>query len=331
MQEFGRELTDLKREVVEARNQAIKTDNQVKNVALDVKTFEKRFDLLERRTRMASLGMNVIVAVVIVVASLLIYGVRSHDTETKLKEAREDAAAARAKAATETQALTERLSTLERAEEQRRGAEKIALEIINRLDARQEKEAAELLDKVNLDSLGPLAKEVAGKRLAEFRRRMAEAALRAGRVILAQGRAEAALPDLRRAIALDPDRKVVPQARYALATTLYNLKRFDEAVPLLREVLGTEEDKPTAEDARYQLATSLARLAERDEATKILKEIAAQNSRYSPMARNYLTALETGADLPPFADDRVKKAALAAPKPPVTPAPTLAPPPRPAP
>jgi hypothetical protein len=61
----GREFAELKREVIESRNQSIKTDNQIKNLSLDVKGFEKRFEILEKRSRFATLGTYGIVAVTV--------------------------------------------------------------------------------------------------------------------------------------------------------------------------------------------------------------------------------------------------------------------------
>ncbi len=304
MQEFGRDLGELKREVIEARNQAIKTDNQVKNLAIDVKSFEKRFDTLERRTRMASVSVNVIIAVVILVAAYIVYGMRARALETSLHEAQAEAAQARTQAEGKAQSIGQRLAELEQASERRVQAETIAVQILARLDAKQEKEAAELLDKANIDAMGPLGKEVAGKRIPEFKRRMADNAFKAARTSIAANRLEPAVPELKRAMALDPDGKTVPQARYALASTLYNLKRFDEAVPLLKEVLAHENDKAIAEEGRFLLATALARLGQRDDATKALKEIAASNNRYTAVARTYLTALEAGSDLPPLVDKK---------------------------
>ena len=70
MSDAGRDFVELKREIIEARTQAIKTANQMKNVALDVKGFEKRFDVLERRTRIASVGAHAIVALTIGLAAM---------------------------------------------------------------------------------------------------------------------------------------------------------------------------------------------------------------------------------------------------------------------
>ncbi|MCK5688744.1 hypothetical protein KAI87_05700, partial [Myxococcota bacterium] len=77
MQDSLEMLDELRKEVIETRNQAIKTDNQVKNLALDVKGFEKRFDRLERRTRLASVASMVIIAVVLAAAAGVVSSVHT--------------------------------------------------------------------------------------------------------------------------------------------------------------------------------------------------------------------------------------------------------------
>src|SRR6185503_15344979 len=76
MSDASREIVELRREIVEARNQAIKTDNQIKNLSLDVRGFEKRFDALERRTRVTGVGVHAIVAVTIAISAYLVHNVR---------------------------------------------------------------------------------------------------------------------------------------------------------------------------------------------------------------------------------------------------------------
>ena len=72
MSDFPKELSELRKEVVESRNQSIKTDNQIKNLALDIKGFEQRFDLLDKKARYSSFGVYLIIAATVAVAGYLI-------------------------------------------------------------------------------------------------------------------------------------------------------------------------------------------------------------------------------------------------------------------
>ena len=57
MSDFPKELSELRKEVVESRNQSIKTDNQIKISHL-ISRVEQRFDLLDKKAvtrRLASI------------------------------------------------------------------------------------------------------------------------------------------------------------------------------------------------------------------------------------------------------------------------------------
>ena len=96
MSDFPKELSELRKEVVESRNQSIKTDNQIKNLALDIKGFEQRFDLLDKKARYSSFGVYLIIAATVAIAGYLISSVsiqaskeasaKAVDEATRLKQ-----------------------------------------------------------------------------------------------------------------------------------------------------------------------------------------------------------------------------------------------------
>ena len=115
MSEVDSELVEVKREVVEARNQAIKTDNQIKNLSLDIRGFEKRFDTLEKRTRMASVAVYVIVALTVALASYFAYSVQLGRLHGQIAAAQEQADAVKQRAAERVEQARAKLAELEQA------------------------------------------------------------------------------------------------------------------------------------------------------------------------------------------------------------------------
>src|SRR5687768_11523217 len=128
MSDANREAAELRREIVEARNQAIKTDNQVKNLSLDVKGFEKRFDSLEKRVRLSSVGVNLIVATTVGLAAYAVGAVRirayEHDIAALQEQTRDERESAQAK----SDAAQERLSSVEKMRRAREVGEEVALQ-----------------------------------------------------------------------------------------------------------------------------------------------------------------------------------------------------------
>ena len=311
MSDTARELSDLKREIVEARNQAIKTDNQVKNLTLDIKGFEKRFDGLDGRVRLNSFGVNLMIALVIALAAYVVSSVRIKSYEAELSAVQAAAKGQGAEAARKLDEAHKKLLEVERKRGRYEQASDVAVHVLNLLDTNQDTQAGELLDKLNMEELSPLERRLAEKRFSDLRHREADAAYRTGRQAALGYRPETAVPPLQRCLALEPESRNAPTARYLLATSLYSIKRFGEAEPLLRALLKSD-DKSAAEEASYLLAASLARLSRREEAKTLFKRLASADGRFANAAKSYLVALDNGYDLPtdlPGGRVRLSKAA----------------------
>ena len=290
-----REFSELRREVVEARNQAIKTDNQVKNLSLDVKAFERRFDVLEKRTRLASLGAHAIVAVTIIAAAFVVHTMRVKALTADLdrlvvaadeakKSAEQAAAAARGKQA-----------ALDQERQKREKSAAGALKLVGELDKGHEKEAIDMLDGIDLPMLTPLEAKLLDKRVGELRSRAAEVAYKNGHAAQSQNQHQTAIAEYRKSLAVESDGHFSSAARYYLATELWNLKRHEEAEPVLKEILKKEADKAILEEVRYLLGVTLSANGKRDEATAVLREIIQRGGKFQSYAREQLAALDAAA------------------------------------
>ncbi len=309
MADAGRDFVELKQEVIEARNQAIKTDHQVKNVALDIKGFEKRFDTLERRTRLASIGANAIVALTIAIAALVVTSIRSRGYEKEIDKLQGEVERARTQADEKEKDLASKLRAFEEDKQRRAATQAAVLKIVQDLDAKRDKDAAELLPQINVEDLTPLERRLVDKRIADLRKRASEAAYRVGRSFLNANRHDSAIKEFARSLRIESEGAYAEKTRYLQATTLYHLGRYDQAEPLLRQLREQSTDKALVDESRFLLGTALAHLDKRKQAKAILEEAAAAG-QYQRSARTYLAALESGSPLPgPKAEKKSKKAA----------------------
>lgn len=297
MSDNERELADLKREVVEARNQTIRSDNQVKNLVLDIKGFDKRFDGLEARARVASIGVHLIVAVTLGIAAYAVSSVRDraseHEIATLQATLKEEHEAAQGR----VDELRARLSEVEKKRRLHDQASEVAAQMHTLLEARQETEAGALLGKLEIAQLTVLEQQLMGRRLADLRHREADLAYRAGRTNVLQNRPEAAVADLRRSLELEADGRQTGQVRYLLAVSLYGARRYEEAEPLLKE-LSSGSDRTVMDEARFYQAACQARLGRVDQARAQLTSQAAEGGRFAVAAKFYLAALAAGTELP---------------------------------
>lgn len=298
MSDMGRELAELKREVVESRNQAIKTDNQIKNLSLDVKSFEKRFDIAEQRAKRTHLGVHLVIAGTIAFAAYLLHAVQANRYEETITALRFAVDSQRQQSESRQDEVRQRLRQIEKQTQQREQAEKLSLQVLELLDQHKESEAGETIERLRMDQLSPLARKLVGPRLEDVRRTAYEHAMRQARLDLSRGTIEAAVLGLRRAVALAPDEKQSAEARTLLASQLWNLKHYDQVESLLRPMMERAVPEQAAGESAYYFATAMARIGRRAEALAGLNRIAASKNEFAEGARAYIQAIEAGGELP---------------------------------
>ena len=174
-----REFNELKREVVEARNQSIKTDNQIKNLSLDMKGFETRFDNLEKRARFATLGAYAIVAITISVAAYFVSSISIEGIRENAFQAAQDAERLKQELASRSAELDARLKRVADEAKVKSQAQSMAMELLSHLKANRKSEAARLLPELDMELLSPLEQSTVGPVLKGFQAEAGEEAYRA--------------------------------------------------------------------------------------------------------------------------------------------------------
>jgi TolA-binding protein len=303
MSEQHKELAELKKEVVAARNQAIKTDNQVCNIAIDIRAFEKRFEQLERRIRLASLGAHVVVAMVITFAAWMVLAIRGSRYEEHLAEMQNQVSHVTDESDTRRLELNERLRAVEDKARLNTVARNQGTKVLAFLEANRDDEAAQVLLALQTDHLTPLEQKLTEDRFSSLRRRASEAAYKEGRTLLGRAKTEQGIERLKTAIDLLPDGNYSEKARYLLGTTLYDMKAYDQAEVYLRKLKEQTKERAVIDETRFLLGATLARLGRQPEARTELT-LAAQGGRFKSKAENYLHAIDSGSALPPLRPKR---------------------------
>ena len=298
MSENVRDLVDLKREVVESRNQSIRTENQVKNLTLDIKNFEQRFDGLESRVRLSSVGVYLIVGLTSAAAAWFVGSAQSRAYEAEVAQLKDAVRDEHAAASAKGEALARRLEEVQTERQGRETAAAAAVNVLTLLEERNDEAAAAALDRVELGALSELERRACARRFEELRQRQATVAWRRGRQAMLQARPDEAVQPFRQVLALDANGRFGPPARSQLSWALWQSKRYEDAEASLRPWATQSVERGGSEDGRYLLGTTLLRLGKRDEGRPILQELASSESRYASPARAYLQALEQGGELP---------------------------------
>jgi len=243
MDEFGSELEELRREVVESRALTIKTNNLVNALAADVKSVAKRFQGYERRlTWSSATAYGAFVAVTLLSGKVIL--------DARVEVIRAQSA--------DTRKLAERLEAEARAREARdeaRGrAERRAVEYYALSVAGKRRELIEQHAEVAALELSKTERAVFDAAAERARSELSVAAYQAGLDHARTARWHEAEQSLRESLALKPDAAHAPEARYRLAHTLRALGRQRDAIPLLLELSEASADREVVDDASFLLA-----------------------------------------------------------------------------
>jgi hypothetical protein len=169
MSEGACDWVDVKREVVETRNQSIKTDNLLKNMSMDLKAFEKRFDVLERRGRMTHMAAYVLVALAVLVASYLVGVTRMRGYEADIADLKLQLQSSEERLKAQDNAREARWVEVEETQRQHKQAAEIAAKVLDLFGAGKREEALEWLGKLETVHLTPLENKLTEERFAQLR------------------------------------------------------------------------------------------------------------------------------------------------------------------
>lgn len=292
MSEQNRDYADLRREIIEARNQSIKTDNQIKNLSLDVRGFENRFDILERRLRFSQVGIHFIVAFTIAMAAYFISAARTRGLQQELAQATQAANKIQQAVATKSAELDSRLQQIEDGKRSRRATQENVIKLLNHLDKKQIDPAVALLGEVELERLSTLEKRLAVDRINKFRSSVADDAFREGKDLVARGRRSDSIVAFERSVKVHPEGRYSASARYLLGLKLRESKRYADAVKVFDEILKRDRDPAVRAEIQYWRGYALGKTGRVAEAKSILKKIVAEGGRHSNAARTQLNTLE---------------------------------------
>lgn len=243
MDEFGSELEEIKREIVESRSLTIKTNNLVNALAADVKSIAKRFQGYERRlTWNSATAYGVFVAIVLFAGKVIL-------------DARVDAIRAQTK---DTRDLSEKLEKevkiLQSHEEARTRGERRAADYYALIAAGRRREVIEQYEEVAKLDLSKTERAVFDAALERARNELSLISYQTGLDQVRTARWHEAEQAFRESLNYKSDAGHSAEARYQLAIALRALGRQREAIPMLIELSEASPDKEVVDDATFLLA-----------------------------------------------------------------------------
>ena len=243
MDEFGNELEEVKREIVESRSLTIKTNNLVNALAADIKSIAKRQQGYERRLFWSSATAYVVVVGLILVVGKVVLDARVEAIRAQTKDTRD-----------ELDRQKKELKILQAREEARARAERRASEYYALVVSNKRREVIEQFEEVSKLELSKTELLVFERALEAAKNELSLIAYQTGIDHARTGRWHEAEQALRESLKYKDDAAHSAQARFQLARALRTLGRQREAIPLLIQLSEASADKEVMDDATFLLA-----------------------------------------------------------------------------
>ena len=245
-----RELGELRKEIIEARNLVIKSDNLLKNLHAELKLTSRKQEQFEKRHLVTSATAFVIFAVLSAVGAYTF-------ARSEIHSVRQESAANEGQAKTRGQEI-EKLRTEEAA--RRDGSEK-ALKIFDELAAGKEgpQLSAALVASARLDRsrLTALEAKALDDKEASLKQSVAQASHDRGKSAFRRGDFRAASAEFARYVELMPNGPETPYAHYWLGEARSQLRDYQGAVVPLETFLKTSPSGKNHDWASVLLGVAL--------------------------------------------------------------------------
>lgn len=256
------ELEEVKREIVEGRALAIRTNNLVNALSADLKAISRRQQATERRYFVNA----ALVYVISMVAVLVLTKVAS---DARLETAKAEASTTRERVA----ALTTELQALQQAEEARVRVSRQAAELWDLAAQGKRRELLERWPEVQKLALTRTERAAFESAVAKARAELSLLDYQEGLEHVRAGRWHEAQASLRACLAQQPEAAHAPVATLELGRALTALGRQREAITLLSQLSESSPDREVMDDATFLLAKAQVEIQAWNDAKGTLRSL----------------------------------------------------------
>jgi tetratricopeptide (TPR) repeat protein len=274
-----RDLSELRREVIESRNLVIKTDNLLKNLHAELKQMGRKQELFEKRHMMTSVAAYFLFAAIATVGAFSF-------ARSEIRGAREEAVGNEGK----VKQLTQEVEALRRGDASRREASEKAARAYDLLGSEKEGPGQTLaMDQaLHLDRqlISRLEAKALDDRAAGMKARLAQLALERGNSAFRRNDWTAAAQELTRYIELEKNVEE-NMVWFRLGNAFTQVREYAKAIPPLETFLKSSGGTKTAQYAGYLLGTAYDETHNADKARQVYDRALGlfPGSEFSPMIR----------------------------------------------
>lgn len=243
MDDFGEELEEIKREIVESRALTIKTNNLVNGLSADIHGIGKRQQGYERSLKFSSVGFYAVVLGLVLTGAKVVVDARVDAERTAAKELKDN-----------VERLEKEIKLLQAREEARAQAERRATEFQELVASQNRAEVIKRWPEISKLDLTRTERVTFERAVERFRNEMSVISYHAGLDHIRAQRWHEAERALRASLESKEDAAHADEARYQLARALKTLGRQREAITILIELSEGSATREVTDDATLLLA-----------------------------------------------------------------------------
>lgn len=243
LDDFGSELEEIKREIVESRSLSIKTNNLVNALSADVNSIAKRQQNYESKLRWNSAVAYVVTVVVLLIVAKVVVDARVEAVRATTQDQRDQLVD-----------VNKELERLSSQAEERRKSERAAAEFHRFVEQNNHEEVLRRYAEVAPLSLSATEKRVFAAAQARARTELSLRSYLEGLDHVRTGRWQEAERSLSQSLDYESDAAHSPTARYELARSLKALGKQRDAIPMLIKLSEASADKEIMDEATLLLA-----------------------------------------------------------------------------
>jgi TolA-binding protein len=243
MDDFGDELEEIKREIVESRALTIKTNNLVNGLSADINSIAKRQQTYERGLKFNSLLFYATVLALVLVGAKIVLDARVDAERAKAKDQLDEAAK-----------VEKELKLLQSREEARTRAEHKAIDYYGLIQNDKRAEVIGGWPEVSALALTRTERTIFERTVDRFTTELSLLAYQAGLEHIRAGRWHEAERSLSESLQYRNEAVHSPEARFQLARALKTLGRQSEAIVMLQQLSESSPNREVMDDATYLLA-----------------------------------------------------------------------------
>ncbi|MBI4954827.1 MAG: tetratricopeptide repeat protein [Myxococcales bacterium] len=246
MDDFGEEVRELKREIIESRGLIIKTNNLTNALAGDLKSIAKRQTSAERRAFLNSAVANALFVVAVILVVKFAWDARVESVEK-----------ASAAASARVGELKKDLEARQNAEAERAKAEEVAAAFYEIVRSGKDKDLIEAYESLGKDNLTRSEQAYFRDAVYEAKSRLSLASYHQGLEAMNTAHWADGVQAFLESLRYDGSAAHSPAARLRLAEGYRKLNRQKDAIPILTKLSEASADPEILDDALFLLAECL--------------------------------------------------------------------------